>query len=87
MCTGLPSEGRRVTADLLTSEYTNEGHTNRVTVTKGRSGWDVRHERDDTVVKQVTYTDWHRVERVVQVFEMGRRRVDIGPAGPRDPAL
>ena len=39
---------------------------------KGRTGWDVREERDDTVVKRVNYSDWHRVERAILVFERSR---------------
>ena len=57
---------------MLTREYRLEGHVNRFTITKGRVGWDVREERDDTVVKRVNYSDWHRVERAIQVFERSR---------------
>ena len=57
---------------MLTREYTSAGHVNRFTITKGRTGWDVREERDDTVVKRVNYSDWHRVERAIQVFELSR---------------
>jgi hypothetical protein len=35
-------------------------------------GWDVREERDSRVVRQITYRDWHRVERVMQAFELER---------------
>jgi hypothetical protein len=55
---------------MLTREYRSEGHVNRFTITKGRTGWDIREERDDTVVKRVNYSDWHRVERAMQVFEL-----------------
>jgi hypothetical protein len=54
---------------LLIREYTHEGHTDRVTITRSEAGWDVRQERDDTVVRRVNYTDWHRVERALQLFE------------------
>ena len=46
---------------MLTREYTSAGHVNRITLTKSRSGWDVREERDDTVVKRTHYSDWLRV--------------------------
>jgi hypothetical protein len=59
---------------MLTREYTHAGHVNRVTITRASAGWDVREERDDTVVRQVNYTDWHRVERAIQVFELSRQR-------------
>ena len=55
---------------MLTREYTSAGHVNRITLTKSRTGWDVREERDDTVVKRTHYSDWHRVERAIQVFEL-----------------
>ena len=29
----------------------------------GASGWEVRHEQYQHVVKRVLYDDWHRVER------------------------
>jgi hypothetical protein len=63
----------------LTSEYTHAGHVNRFTITKGGTGWDVRQERDDAVVKRVNYTDWHRVERAIQVFELERQRAERNP--------
>jgi hypothetical protein len=37
----------------------------RITVTRGQRGWEVKEERDNEVVRRVTYTDWHRVERAV----------------------
>ena len=37
----------------------------RVTVTRSVNGWEVREERDNGVVRSATYTDWHRVERLV----------------------
>ena len=55
---------------LLTAEYTHEGHTDRVTITRSEAGWDVRQERDDTVVRRVNYSDWHRVERALQLFDL-----------------
>ena len=51
-------------------EHTRDGKTQRVVVTRGLAGWDVREERDSRVVRQSTYTDWHRVERAVQTFEL-----------------
>lgn len=60
----------------LTSEYTQAGHVNRFTITKGRAGWDVRQERDDAVVKRINYTDWHWVERAIQVFELSKQRAE-----------
>ena len=39
----------------------------RVTVTRGRHGWEVTEERDNVVVHSATYTDWHRVERAIGI--------------------
>ncbi|HYN07597.1 MAG TPA: hypothetical protein VES67_09425 [Vicinamibacterales bacterium] len=55
---------------MLTREYTSAGHVNRITLTKKPAGWEIREERDDTVVKRANYRDWHRVERAIQVFEL-----------------
>jgi len=54
---------------LLIREYTHAGHTDRVTITRSQAGWDVRQERDDTIVRSVNYSDWHRVERALQLFD------------------
>ena len=40
----------------------------RCTVTRTTEGWQVREE-DSHVVRQATYTDWHRVERAVARFD------------------
>lgn len=39
----------------------------RVTVTRGRRGWEVSEERGDGVVHRAIYTDWHRVERAIGI--------------------
>jgi hypothetical protein len=56
---------------MFSRERVESGHTLRFTITKGPVGWDVREERDREVVREVTYTDWHRVERAMRVFELG----------------
>ena len=57
---------------MLTAEYVVAGHTNRFIILRSREGWDVREERDDHLIKQANYTDWHRVERAMRVFELSR---------------
>jgi hypothetical protein len=57
---------------MSTSPLTRDRHGRRFTVTITREGWAVREERDSLVVRNVTYTDWHRVERAMQLFEQGR---------------
>jgi hypothetical protein len=58
---------------MLTREYAHAGHVDRFTVTRSHVGWDVREERDNHIVRQVNYQDWHRVERAMQAFELARR--------------
>ena len=41
-----------------------------ITVTKSVDGWEVRETHDREVVRTQHYSDWHRVERAVQVFEL-----------------
>jgi hypothetical protein len=55
---------------MFTREFTQAGRTTRVVITRGDLGWDVREERDNTVVRNAHYEDWHRVERAVQTFEL-----------------
>ncbi len=51
-------------------ERTTSGHTDRLTVTKTAEGWEVRETHDRTVVRTHHYSDWHRVERALQVFDL-----------------
>jgi hypothetical protein len=55
---------------MLSREFTHEGHTTRVTITRRETGWRVIEERDRKMIRDVTYSDWHRVERAIHVFEM-----------------
>jgi hypothetical protein len=78
---------------MFATELTQAGHTRRFTITHaGPSGWEVRVEQDDSVVRQVCYSDWHRVERAfnaiaAQVSELKacgwRETLRLGPDGPR----
>ena len=44
-------------------------HVRRLTVRAGDTqGWQVLDEQDSTVIKSVTYKDWHRVERAMALF-------------------
>ena len=56
---------------MFAKELYRAGHTrkfsNRDT---GTSGWEVRDEQDDRVLKAVHYTDWHRVERAMNMFNL-----------------
>jgi hypothetical protein len=49
--------------------FQNKSHTRRFSITpKDPSGWDVREERDEAIVRNVHYDDWHRVERARRSF-------------------
>lgn len=55
--------------EMLATEQKVQGYTRRATVTRAQDGWIYREEADARVVRQVTYTDWHRVERAMRTFE------------------
>jgi hypothetical protein len=45
--------------------------TRRFTITDtSASGWEVREEENSRVIRQVLYTDWHRVERAMMAFTL-----------------
>ena len=51
---------------MFTRELTQAGHTRRFELTNtGPEGWELRVEEDSAVVRQQSYTDWHRVERAI----------------------
>lgn len=45
-----------------------------ITVTKSVDGWEVRETHDREVIRTQHYSDWHRVERAVQVFGLRAAR-------------
>jgi len=56
---------------MFAKELHNEGHVKRFSIREnGNDGWDVREEQDDRVLRHVRYTDWHRVERALNVFAL-----------------
>ena len=56
---------------MFAKELRQEGHTRKFSIMdRGCEGWEVREEADDRVLKQVCYTDWHRVERALGVFQL-----------------
>lgn len=54
---------------MVSREFTQDGHTTRVTITKQDSGWQLIEERDHQMIRDVTYLDWHRVERAMRVLQ------------------
>jgi hypothetical protein len=54
---------------MFTKELTHAGHRRTFSISpRGEAGWEVRDVEDETVIKHVCYTDWHRVERARQTF-------------------
>ena len=43
-----------------------------VTVRRTGAGWEVREEYQEQVIRSVTYSDWHRVERAMELFRRQR---------------
>jgi hypothetical protein len=52
--------------------HTSPAPADSITVTKSPDGWEVSETHDATLVRTHHYSDWHRVERAVQVFESSR---------------
>ncbi|MFN2444657.1 MAG: hypothetical protein ABR606_03585 [Vicinamibacterales bacterium] len=48
----------------------NRDHVRRYSILPTGCGWEVLEEQDNRVVRQVCYTDWHRVERARRAFTM-----------------
>ncbi len=59
---------------MFTNQITRDLPGRRFTVTVTTAGWAVREERDSHIVRTITYTDWHRVERAMQRFERAADR-------------
>ena len=55
---------------MFAKELTQAGHIRKFSITEGNAGWEVRDVHDDRVLKQVCYTDWHRVERALNMFNL-----------------
>ncbi|HEY3885088.1 MAG TPA: hypothetical protein VGL62_07770, partial [Vicinamibacterales bacterium] len=69
--------------DMFVKELSQAGHTRKFSINKTQAqGWEIRDERDDRVVKQVCYTDWHRVERALERFQ--EQIEDLESRGWRD---
>ena len=56
---------------MFVKELHRGGHTRKFSIRdQGTSGWEVRDEHDDRVLKHVHYSDWHRVERALNMFAL-----------------
>ena len=62
---------RKGKGHMFSKELRFAGHVKRFLISgMGQDGWEVREEQDERVVKQVRYTDWHRVERALGMFNL-----------------
>jgi hypothetical protein len=56
---------------MFAKELRQEGHTRKFSIKeRGRDGWEVLDIQDDRVLKLAVYTDWHRVERTLGIFNL-----------------
>jgi hypothetical protein len=55
---------------METHTRTTDGHTDLLEVRSSPQGWEVRETRDSAIVRTKRYSDWHRVERALLVFEL-----------------
>jgi hypothetical protein len=65
-------------ARMLSIERTVTGHSSRLTVVRDEIGWEVREERDGALVRVSHRDDWHRVERLVELFKLA----PLAPSSP-----
>jgi hypothetical protein len=54
---------------LIRQQRTEDGQTLRLTIRSLDQGWEIREERDEALVRVTRQTDWHRVERSIDLFE------------------
>ena len=54
---------------MYTTALRRQLQVRRFTIRHLRPGWEVRDESDRGVLKRVIYSDWHRVERAIAIFE------------------
>lgn len=45
-------------------------HVRHYSVSAVATGWEVRLEEDASIRRQDRYTDWHRVERALAMFQL-----------------
>ena len=54
----------------LDRRLNNREHVHRFVVTRDAGGWEVREEKDSTVLRRAHHRDWHCVERDIHLFEI-----------------
>ena len=53
----------------ISRSLSNNDHVIRFAVTSHEEGWQVRQEEDSETVSDKVYSDWHRVERALWLFD------------------
>ena len=62
----------------MTATDSAEAETRRVTIRKSGAGWEVREELGPQLVRAACYTDWHRVERALEILRREGYVIDAG---------
>jgi hypothetical protein len=60
---------------MLSIERMDAGKWSRLTVVLAPSGWEVRVDREGALVRISFVSDWHRVERSIELFDRGDGRL------------
>jgi hypothetical protein len=66
-------------AKMLWMERMDVGQWSRLTVIRAPAGWEVREEREGVPDRVIRVSDWHRVERSIQLFDLRANRKSLGP--------
>jgi hypothetical protein len=69
---------------MTIEDVTPHGSTRRVTVTKGRHGWEVTERHGDQIVRRAHYTDWHRLERAIGLHQADAASQPVEPSSGAD---
>jgi hypothetical protein len=55
---------------IFVRRFSSQGHTRQFCVEQDTvTGWAAREEEDNQVVKVTRARDWHRVERIIAMFD------------------
>jgi|HubBroStandDraft_6_1064221.scaffolds.fasta_scaffold1271912_1 hypothetical protein len=60
---------------MLSMERIDAGKWSRLTIVRAPNGWEIRVEREGASVRVSLVSDWHRVERSIQLFDHGEGRL------------
>ena len=66
-----PATEVQIANAMFVKELYRAGHTRKFSIRDmGAGAWEVRDEQDNRVLKHVRVTDWHRVERALNMFNL-----------------